>query len=169
MTLYKRSCELRMMEKDDEVTEEHVSLENLLKDLERQTNFDEFLPYNESKKREGLQADDDGVPPSPGSPARDYRASVKINAERKLIIPLKSLPSATEKNSPGSHYFSFKKPSFHEKKSVKINVDKKTTKVEEIYNLQQEGGDFTKKNRKKILPKINKNVSHSINGLLSLL
>ena len=160
------------MENDDEVTEEHVSLDNLLKDLERQTNFDEFLPYNESKKREGMQAsyiDDDTVPPSPGSPARDYRTSAKNNAERKLIIPLKSLPSATEKNSPGSNYFTFKKPSFHEKKSVKINVDKKTTKVEEIYNLQQEGGDYTKKNRKKILPKINKNVSHSINGLLSLL
>jgi hypothetical protein len=46
---------------------------------------------------------------------------------------------------------------------------KKLTKVEEIMNLQEEGSTFNRKNMKKILPKINKKVGHSINGLLSLL
>jgi len=153
------------MEDDEEVTGEHVSLENLLKDLEKQTNFDEFLPYNESKKRE-MQEDD--LLPSPFSPTTNYRENSKSSGQRKLIIPLRSLPSSNEKKSIGSNFFTFQKKALSEMMRTQ-KTTKKLTKVEEIMNLQEEGSTFNRKNMKKILPKINKKVGHSINGLLSLL
>lgn len=144
----------------EEEEEDHISLDNLLKDLERQTNFDEFLPYAENKKRELLP---DDILPSPFSPVSDYKDKFfKKEIKRKLIIPIRSLPLKFEGKTTTcfSQYM-------NEIVREKIKFNRKKTKVDEIFNLQEKNLTVCKKNLKKILPKINKNISHTISGLLN--
>ena len=58
--------------------------------------------------------------------------------------------------------FARKKDSKESKKKKKFN------KIEAILDLQENDEKVFRRNQKKILPKINRNVTHSINDLLNL-
>ena len=172
-TLKKRNAELRVMfDKEDE----KICLENLIKDLENKTNFDEFLPHKAEISQKPMEFDPDDILPSPFSPVSNYKSNLLRNhhsTERKLIIPLKSLPTSyfdeeKEKLSGNSNIFTFyQKNAFREMK--KIKQSKIITKSDEILDLEENNGYFKRKNLRKVLPKINKNISHSISGLMNIL
>lgn len=67
-TFKKKNLELKRMEQ--EVEEDDICLDNILKDLEKKTNFFEFLPYSEAIKHE---VEPDDILPSPFSPVSNYR------------------------------------------------------------------------------------------------
>lgn len=153
----------------EQETGEHLSLENLLKDLEKQTNFDEFLPFSESQKREVQEDDNDNVPASPFSPGFTANLQSFKSSERKLIRPLRSCPSPSDLRSKTGLAFSFSTSQKKKTTGKTLQTSPKLSKLDEIINLQHEDTVFSRKNQRKILPKINKNVGHNINGLLNLL
>lgn len=164
-TFKKKNLELKRMEQ--EVEEDDICLDNILKDLEKKTNFFEFLPYSEAIKNE---VEPDDILPSPFSPISNYRQLFGENKKKmnEKLISMKTMTLQREKTQNFTLYQS--KALYKQKKSLLENSAslKKKTKLDELFDLQQNELYFSKKNTKKILPKINKNISHSISALMNL-
>lgn len=159
-TFKKKNIELKRMVEEEE---KNIGLDNILKELEKNTNFYEFLPYKEAMK---LENEPDDILPSPFSPVSNYKKLFEKKEEDKKIFALKSLPNSIERKTT-INFTHYQSKALTEMKNSRY-TEKKLTKVNEILNLQQNFLCFNKKNSKKILPKINKNVSHSINSLINL-
>jgi len=138
-TLHRKNAELKVMEKENE-EKEGISLKNLMKDLEKQIDFGVF-PYEKCEEKGNL---------SVFSPFSNFRGFSEEKREEKTEN-FEGFINKTE-NFEG----------FMKKK-------KKFTKIDAILSLQEKEEVFFKGNQKKILPKINRNISHSINDLLNII